>query len=191
MKAKITYPPAKKIKLQRQDVIHLARWPFMFSAFICAVVNIATGGPAWSIVVLWSLWMVWSFAISPDLVEYNRISLWIRLITSTSILLIIIDLLFPTGWSIEVVANVCFCGLFVAGILFLTDLERQQQNMMPMLQLIAISLLASVIGLAFWHDESRWALVVLGVVAFTLLVICFAALGRGFVREVRKRFHVG
>lgn len=189
MKVNITYPHVAKRKLQRQTLIHLARWPFLFSALIVALVNMATGGPAWSVLALWSLWMVWSFLISPDLVEYNRISIWIRLITYTSILLLIIDAVFPTGWSIEVVPNVCFCGLFIAGVLFFTDIERQQQNMMPMLTLIGISLLSSAVGLALWKGESRWALIVLGAVAATLLVICVVVLRHGFVREVKKRLH--
>lgn len=189
MKVDITYPHVKKGRMRRQDLIRLARWPFALSALVCVVVNVATGGPAWSVLALWSLWMVWSFAISPDLVEANRISLWIRLIASTSILLLIIDLLFPTGWSIEVVPNVCFCGLFIAGVLFFTDLERQRQNMMPMLLLIGVSLLASLIGLSLWQGESRWALMVLGIVAAVLLVICAIVLGNGFVRELKKRFH--
>lgn len=189
MKVDITYPHVEKKKLQRQGLIHLARWPFVLSALIVVIVNIATGGPTWSIMTLWSLWMVWSFLISPDLVEANRISIWIRLITSTSILLLIIDMTFPTGWSIEVVSNVCFCGLMIAGVLFFTDLDRQRQNMMPMMMLTAISLLASVIGLALWKEESRWALIVLGAVAVTLLALCVIALGRGFVPEVKKRFH--
>lgn len=189
MRVNITYPHVEKKRLQRQDIIRLAGWPFVLSALVCAVVNIATGGPAWSVMVMWSLWMVWSFAISPDLVEYNRISVWIRLITSTSILLILIDLLFTGGWSVEVVANVCFSGLFVAGVLFFTDLDRQKQNMLPMLQLIGISLLASIIGLPLWPRDGRWALIVLVCVAAALLVVCLVVLRRDFVRELKKRFH--
>lgn len=190
MKVKITYPHVERKKLQRQDLIRLAGWPFALSALVCVIVNLATGGPAWSVMTIWSLWIVWSFVISPDLVEHNRISIWIRLITTTSILLLIIDLTFPTGWSIEVVPNVCFSGLFVAGVLFFTDLDRQQQNMMPMLQLIILALIASIIGLLVWREESRWALLVMGIVAAVLLVACFAVMGRGFVREFRKRFSV-
>ena len=97
MKVKIVYPHVETKKPQRQDVIHWAKWPFLLSAFVCAVVNVAVGGPAWCLIALWSLWMVWSFLISPDMVEYNRISVWIKLITSTSILLMIIDALFLPG----------------------------------------------------------------------------------------------
>lgn len=189
MRVNITYPQPEKRKRQRQDVIDHAKWPFLLAGFVCAVVNIATGGPAWSLIAIWSLWMAWSFVIAPDLVEYNRISFWIRLITSISILLIIIDALFPLGWSLEVVPIIFFAGLTIAGILFFTDLERQKQNMLPMLALIALSLLASLIGLLFWRAESHWTLIVLGVIALTLLAACIMVMGGDFLREVRKRLH--
>lgn len=79
--------------------------------------------------------------------------------------------------------------LAAAGALFFTDLERQQQNMFPMLLLIGFSLLCSVIGLLVWREESRWALAVMGAFALALLVGCASTLGSGFVRELKKRFH--
>ena len=88
MNVKIIYPHAEKKKIQRQDVIHWAKWPFLLAVIACVIVNIAAGLPAWCLISIWSLWMVWSFFISPALVEYNRISLWIRFITSSSILLL-------------------------------------------------------------------------------------------------------
>lgn len=190
MKVKTTYPHVEKRKRHRQSIINMTRWPFWLAAFTCAVVNIATGGPAWSVIAIWSLRIVWSLLISPDLVEYNRISLWIRLITNTCILLIIIDLMSPSGWSIEVVSIVCFAGLVVAGVLFFTDLNRQKQNMMPMLILSAISLVSSITGLILRLEKGRWALIVMGVIALALMSACFIVLKSGFVREVKKRFHV-
>lgn len=190
MKIKIIYPTAAKRKVQRREVIRAARFPFLFAALIMVVINWATGGPAWCVIGLWSLWLVWSFLIAPDLVERNRISLWIRFITGSSIMLRIIDTLFPVGWSVEVVPIVVFCGLAVAAALFFTDLPRQSQNMLPMLILIAVSLFSSITGLLVVDYESRWALAVLGAIAGFLLVACVIVMGKGFIREVKKRFHV-
>ena len=101
----------------------------MLAAAIASVlVNWATGGKAWSLIVLMSLYMVWTLVLSPDLVEYNRISQFIKLITCTCILLTLIDVFLISGWAVIVVPIVGFGGLIVAGILFLTDLERQKQN---------------------------------------------------------------
>lgn len=131
MNVKVTYPPVPRGKLQRKDVIRLARWPFGLAALVTVFVNLATGGPAWSLIALWSYAMIWSFAIAPDLVEYNRISQWIRLITCACLLLFMIDWLFPTGWSIRVVPIVCFSGLIVAGVLFFTDLRASGKTCCP------------------------------------------------------------
>lgn len=189
MKINIVYPQRNRNGLQRPDIIGIVRWPFMFAAYICPIINIFTGGQAWSLIVLWSLWIVWSLAISTSLVEYNRISQPIKLITEGCILLILIDVLLSPGWAITVVPNVCFAGLIVTGILFFTDLERQRQNMLPMLLLCVLSLLAAIVGLILWKGESRWSLAVMGALAFALLAACFLVLGNEFIGELKKRFH--
>jgi hypothetical protein len=193
MKIEITYPAGKERKLQRRDVIDRAKWPFLFAAYICPIVNIATGGAAWSVIVLWSLWIVWSFVFSPDMVELNRISLFIKFIANACVLLILIDILLAPGWGMVAIPIVCFGGLAVAGVLFFTDLERQKQNMMPMLLLTGVSILGAVIGLIIWRNESLadslWALIVMGAFAVALLTGSFMVLGKAFIREIKKRFH--
>lgn len=189
LQIRITYPePAKQKKLQLR-LMNALKWPFLFAGYICVVMNLVTGGKAWSAIVVWSLWFAWSMAISPALVEYNRISQLVKLIANSCVLLILIDRLLAPGWAVEVVPIVCFCGLAAAGALFFTDLERQQQNMFPMLLLIGFSLLCSVIGLLVWREESRWTLAVMGAFALSLLVGCVSTLGSGFVCELKKRFH--
>jgi len=188
MKVKITYPTVERKRIQRQDVIRWGKWLFLLAAIICVVVNTATGPPAWCIIGAWSFWVIWSFLISPALIEYNRISLWIRLITSTSIMLVIIDALFQSGWSIMVVPLVQFGGLAMASILFFTDLDKQKQNMMPMLLLLAACLFSSISGLLL--GRITWEVIVMGAFAFVLLVVCFLVLGNDFIREIKKRFHM-
>lgn len=190
MKYKLTYPQPGKEKRRRLALIEALKWPFLFAAYICPIVNLLTGGPAWSLVVLWSLWCVWTLAVSPTLVEYNRISQFIKLIANACILMILIDRLLVPGWAVEVVPIVCYAGLLIAGTLFFTDLERQRQNMLPMLLLALSCLVCAVVGLLVWREESRWALAVMGAFALALLVGCAAVLGPGFIRELKKRFHV-
>lgn len=190
MKVKNIYPAVEKRRLQRKKLIGIMRWPVLFASFICPVINITTGGKAWSIIVVMSLYMAWSLVLSPDLVEYNRISQFIKLIACSCVLLALIDIFLAPGWAIEVVPIVCFSGLTIAGILFFTDLDRQKQNMLPMLLLIFFAMAGSVIGLCLWRAESRWALVVMGAFAASLLVACIAALGTDFIRELKRRFHV-
>ena len=84
MKVEITYPHHQKHKLRRSDVIRITRLPFILAMYICLFINLMTGGKAWSLIVVYSLWIIWSNVISTDLVEYNRISQLIKLITQTS-----------------------------------------------------------------------------------------------------------
>ena len=189
MKIKITYPKVAKSKLERKKLIAITKWPIIIAIVTCPIVNIAVGGKAWSLVVLWSIYMLWTLVISPDLVEYNRISQFVKLITLTSILLTIIDLCLAPGWAIEVVSILNFSALFVVGVLFFTDLERQKQNMMPLLFIIFYSIVASVVGLSLYHAEDNWALAVMGGVAFLLLVLMMIVLKGTFINELKKRFH--
>ncbi len=189
MKIEITYPTKKRTH-QRQDVINWAKWPFLFAAYICPIINITLGGTAWSIIVLYSLWIVWTNAVSPNLVEYNRISQLIKLITNASILLILVNVVFSFDWAERVVPIVCFGGFIIAGILFFTDLNKQRQNMMPMLLLIIICIPSSVAGVFVYGQESRWSLVVMGAIAFALLIACFIVLRKDFINELKKRFHI-
>ena len=190
MKIDITYPSKSARKPGRRDLIGWAKWPFLFAVYICPIINIATGGKAWSIIILWSLWILWSFTLSPNLVEINRISLFVKFVVDASILLILIDLLIAPGWAVDVVPIVCFAGVTVAGILFFTDMGRQKQNMMPLLTLIALSFIASVAGMIIWRNrEGQWAMALMGACAFALLIGGAAVLGRDFIREIKKRFH--
>jgi len=190
MEIKIIYPQKNALKLQRHTIISWAKWPFLFAAYICPILNIAIGGPAWSVVVVWSLRIVWSFTFSPELVEVNRISLLVKLIVNASLLLIFINAFLYPGWAVEVVPIVCFSGLAGSGILFFTDIDRQKQNMMPMLVLIIVSIISSISGLIIWgKEESIWSLALMGAFAVALLIAGVAVLGNDFIREIKRRFH--
>lgn len=189
MKIERIYPSKEEKKVQRQDIIAWAKRPFLLAGLVCCTVNLCVGGPAWSPVVLWSLWICWSSLFSPDLVEYNRISQTIKLITQVSILLILINALLVPGWAMEVVPIVCYGGLLITGILFFTDLDRQRRNFLPIFLLSIVSILCAIAGLLFGKAESNWALLILGMIAFLLLVTCFIVLGRDFIQELRKQFY--
>ena len=190
MKLKITYPPVEKRKLQRRHFLRIIRWPVLFAVVMSPVVNYIIGGKAWSLIVLMSIYMAWSLVLSPDLVEYNRISQSIKLISFSCSLLAMIDFFLSPGWAIDVVPIVCFGGLVITGVLFFTDLDRQKQNMLPMLFLIVIAILGSIVGVSIWREKSGWPLIIMGATAGLLLLACIITLRGEFLRELKKRFHV-
>ncbi len=190
MNVKITYPTVEKHRLQRNKFLKILRWPYLAATIACPIVNYYTGGKAWSIIALMGMYMVWKLVLSPDLVEYNRLSQTIKLFLSSCVLLALIDYFLVPGWAILVVPIVGFGGLAVAGTLLFSDLERQKQNFLPLLFMIILAMIGSVIGLSLWHEASRWALIVMGCSAVALLIACCIAMGTDFIRELKRRFHV-
>lgn len=190
MKIKITYPKVSPKIIKHQRLINFMKWPLLIAVVICPIINLITGGKAWSLVVLMSIYMAWNLVISRDLVEYNRISQFVKLITLTSLLLIIIDIFLAPGWALEAVPILIFSGLIVTSVLFFTDIERQKQNIFPFLFLILLSIFSSIIGLSFYHEKDSWPLTVMGIVALFLLITLSITLKENIINELKKGFSV-
>ena len=190
MKIKITYPKVSPKIIKHQRLINFMKWPLLIAVVICPIINLITGGKAWSLVVLMSIYMAWNLVISRDLVEYNRISQFVKLITLTSLLLITIDVFLAPGWALEAVPILIFSGLIVTSVLFFTDIERQKQNIFPFLFLILLSIFSSVIGLSFYPEKDSWPLTVMGAVALFLLITLTITLKENIINELKKGFSV-
>lgn len=190
MKIKITYPKVSPKIIKHQRLINFMKWPLLIAVVICPIINLITGGKAWSLVVLMSIYMAWDLVISRDLVEYNRISQFVKLITLTSLLLITIDVFLAPGWALEAVPILIFSGLIVTLVLFFTDIEKQKQNIFPFLFLILLSIFSSIIGLSFYHEKDSWPLTVMGIVALFLLITLSITLKENIINELKKGFSV-
>ena len=190
MKIKITYPKVAPKIIKHQKLINVMKWPLLIAVVICPIINLIIGGKAWSLVVLMSIYMLWDLVISRDLVEYNRISQFVKLITLTSLLLITIDVFLAPGWALEAVPILIFSGLIVTSVLFFTDIERQKQNIFPFLFLILLSIFSSIVGLSFYHEKDSWPLVVMGAVALFLLITLSITLKENIINELKKGFSV-
>ena len=195
MNINITYPELSKKRATREKLIRILRLPFVLVAFACPIINIAVGGPAWSVVSLFGLYMIWNLAVAIDLIEYNRTSQFIKFITYSIIMLILIDtLLTPDSpWGTTVIPIVTFSALVVAAVLFFTDFERQRHNLMPLLIIDILCLLAAV-GMIIYIVESTvdmalWPYIVMGSVSFALLISLAFTLKGGFIAELKRRFH--
>lgn len=190
MKIKNTYPSVEKRKIQRRKVLSIVRWPFISAAVACTTVNLLVGGKPWFLIVLGALYMIWTTLLSPDLVEYNRTSQFIKMTVYICILLFLIEHYLAPGWALPVLPLVCCCGLTVTAILFLCDLDRQKQNMLPMLLLTLAAIGASGTSLCLMGKSCPWPLTVMGALALAWLITFIALLRGDFLRELKKRFHV-
>ena len=190
MEIKITYPHVEKRSLKRRRILTAVKWLVLSAASICPLINIAVGGKAWSVIVLMCLYMVYTMALSPDLVEYNRISQFIKFMICLCVFLMLIDVLLYPGWAVFTTSVICCCGLVISGALFITDFDRQKKNMFPMLLLVAFSMIWAAVGICSSIGESRASFILMEVLSVMVLLMFVITLGRGFVRELRCRFHV-
>jgi hypothetical protein len=190
VKINITYPEISKTKHNRRRFLKLMKWIFILLALASIIVNICVGGLLWFPVALMGLFMVWNLVLSIDLVEYNRISQFIKATIYSCILMELIDIFLVSGWALDVISIVSFASVIISGILFFTDFNRQKQNMLPMFYLITIALIWSMVGLFSALEVMSWPLIVLGGVTLLLLAVIIITLRGDFIRELKCRFHL-
>ena len=191
MHVKNTYPKITKVSRNRKRMLNIVRWPFLAVSVAASIVNLWIGGPLWSILVILTLVIVWKMILSPDLVEFNRISQSIKVTVWSSILIAAVDLLFVNNrFALFVIPIVCFAGLTNCIVLFFTDLEIQKHNMLPLINFIFVSIIGSAIALYFYHNEENWPLIVLFCLSVLSLLSLIIVLGQDFKIEMQRRFHI-
>lgn len=183
-----SYPAGKK-RFRRAQLIKKARWLFLTLAAACAVVNLCVGGKAWSIVSIWGLYMLWTDVVSPDLVGYDRVHQSVKIAVQVSVMLFLIEVCLASGWAGFVLPIVGFSALAAVAALFFSDMERQRENVTPMLLLSVTLLLLCTVGVWLWEDWS-WPMIVMAAAAFGLTAALMAAFGGRLWKDVRKYFHV-
>ena len=190
MKINITYPNTSKKIFRHRIWLTLLKWIFILLAIASVIVNVVIGGVLWFPVALMGLYMVWHLVISIDLIEYNRISQFIKATLYSCILMFLIDTFLIGGWALDVISIVSFGSVIISGILLFTDFNRQKQNMLPIFLLIIIALIWSVVGLFSALEMQSWPLIVLGGVAVLFLGVIIITLRGDFIRELKCRFHL-
>ena len=195
MNINVTYPELSKKKATRAKLIRILRLPFIIVAIACPIVNIATGGVPWSVIALFGLNTIWNMVVAIDMIEYNRTSQFIKFITYSIIMLILIDTLITPGinWGSFVIPIVTFSALVAAAVLFFTDFERQRHNLMPLLIIDLICIVASVVMICIIcyqaMDMALWPYITMGGVSLALLISLMLSMKGGFFGELKRRFH--
>ena len=190
MNVKLTYPPVERGSFIRRRLLRILRWPFIALGVASIVVNLCVGSPWWWPVAILSLCIIWKMIISPDLVEYNRTSQFIKFVVYTCVMLTLIDVLISPGWAAFVVPLVGLGGVVFSGILFFTDMETQKHNMLPLVLFLVFAIIGASVGISIWHEHDFWPFIVLGATALLLLISLIIILGQDFIREIKRRFHV-
>ena len=190
MNVKNTYPSIKSNYNKRRKAVIVLKWPFSLLAIASIIVNICIGGPCWCIVADFSLYVLWSLFVSPDLVEYNRISQSVKALWDVCILLVLIDIFLANGFALFVVPIVSFGGLAVCITLFYSNIKKQVHNLLPLVNFIFVSILGSVLALYFNHSSGDWPFIVLLGLSVIFLLTLIIVLKEDFKREFQKRLHI-
>ncbi|NCC67471.1 MAG: hypothetical protein EOM14_04640 [Clostridia bacterium] len=188
MEVELIYPVMSRQSKARERWRSAVEWTLAAAAYACPIINLCVGGKAWSLVVVWSLWCVWRGILNRPLVEDNRISRSVDGLIYVAVMLVLIELFLSSGWAVFVIPMVCFGMLLVIATFFFTDLPRQRQNIMPMLWVIAGTIVA-VISALIIMPEINWPMLVMGFAALAMLIVSAVVMRWGLWLEIEKRFH--
>ena len=139
------YPPITKKQRRRQHLAYVLNRIFVTCVILSIIVNFASGGAPWCLIVIIGFFTLHTMVVSPDLLEYNRISQTIKAIILLSILFILIDLLYP-GWAGVATSVLLCCGIVLSAALFFSDFRRQRENLFPFLWLLIVALARALTG---------------------------------------------
>src|SRR5690606_22991895 len=184
-----TYPKPQKRKSHRSIIIGITKDIFLLSALLCAALNAWSGGKAWSVIVIWALFMIWTMFVSPDMIEYNRISQFTKAIVQSCIMLVLIDVFITSGWAANVVSIICFGSLIAVCLLLYTDFERQRHNLRPIILFSILSLIVTAVLVIISKGKVSWQVLVTFVLSFAVLAVCVKTMGWNIKSELKKMFH--
>ena len=162
---KICYPIPRRRLLDLVKLRRAALRLLLAAGGACVLVNICTGGSAWSLIVLVSMWLLWSNLLARPLVEdglQERIS---RLMLGVCLLVLTVELLY--GGSCTGIVLPVLLGSTLTALALIFWLGRRQ-SLMPLLRLLvlaALDMLVSAFGLLPLNLPSAVTLVCLGLAA--------------------------
>jgi hypothetical protein len=188
MEDEITYPIIRKYSRARVTVMFIFRWLFIVATIACGVVNIVTGGVAWSVVTALTMWWTWTQFINPNTISYNRISQLVKFTEYAVIILIIICLVFHLDWEdwlFLILPAILFPSLGLLVILLVTDFRKQKHNIVPLVIFDFYCLIGSIVLICL---QAPWAVIVLTAVSGALLLLSIIILRGSLLKELKKYF---
>lgn len=189
MEVILTYPKIRHKLVTEQRIRLIFFWLFLIADVACGIVNLCVGGKAWSLVVAWSLHLIWASVITRPLVENHWMGRTTHFVVYACVLLVLIDVLLAPGWAGFVVPIIGFGLLVALGVLFFSNLPRRRQNVLVMFW-VSLAGLAAFLCAAFGWISLNWPMIVLGSLAPALMIASIAVLRKQLLVELKKRFHI-
>lgn len=190
MEIKITYPPKKRAHKFWSVFCFIFDICFLITIITCPIVNILVGGKAWSVVAIFSVYIIWSSFISPSLYELNRTYQSIKLFLNILILLIGIDLLLTDGgWGLTVIPIFAFGGLIVCTALFFSDFNKQKHNALPYVLITILAIAAGLVGILNELVTTKWMFIVLASLGLISFIVSIVFLRKTVFQDLKKQLN--
>ena len=188
MRVHATYPPNTPQSFWRRNRHALWRSAFVLAGYLCLIINLLTGGQAWSLIVIGGLMTFWVAFIYQPQVEATPIKKLCDTALAVCLYLLLLDSVLGGGWSGFVVPIVCFGELIVTGGYFLLFFHKRKRDFLPLFELILIGLVGTLLALA-GLKRLDWPMIVVGGVSVGLLLLSFLLFRKPLWLEIRKKFH--
>ena len=156
---------------------------------ICPVVNYYTGGKAWSVIADVSMIFFWMEFLAPDILENNAMRQVFRVGTFAIVINTLIGLLLSPGWLGFVLPIIGFSTLIISVILFLSNLERHRNCIMPLLLETLMALAGFFVANAV-EETLNWPIITLGALSFTIAILGLIVFHNDIWTELKKRLHI-
>lgn len=183
-----TYPPATPLSFWRRNSLFIWRGIFLIASYVCLVVNLLTGGIAWSVIVLGGIALLWIAVFYRPQVESTPIKKLCDIAIAVCLYLFLLDSVLGTSLSEYVIPIVFFGDLIFIGSFFLLFFRRQKRNFLPLFELILIGIAFALLAL-FGVRSMPWPMIVVGGVSLGLLVLSFVCFFKPLCAEIKKKFH--
>jgi len=156
---------------------------------ICPVVNYYTGGKAWSVIADVSMIFFWMEFLAPDILENNAMRQVFRVGTFAIVINTLIGLLLSPGWLGFVLPIIGFSTLIISVILFLSNLERHRNCIMPLLLETLMALAGFFVATAV-EETLNWPIITLGALSFAIAILGLIVFHNDIWTELKKRLHI-
>ena len=187
MNPKIIYPiPIRQSQIYR-NLRNFCRILFIVAALVCLLINFLVKGKAWSLIVVWSLFITWRAVFSLKLSEFSVFSHIISLSIYVIILLVLIDRFLISGWAQTVVPIVFFAIILIMMIVYYATYEKKERH------IVSISFLAfiSIISIPYYYHSwpiENWVGFAFHLASLVLSLILAIISRKEIMRELKVRF---
>lgn len=187
MQVHVTYPTKTPRSFWQRNARALWRSLFLFSGYLCLLINLLTGGMPWSLIVIGGLATAWVALLYRPQVENTFIKKLCDTLIAVCLYLMLLDSVLGGQWALFVVPIVFFGDLIFISLYFLLYFKRQKRNFLPLFELIILGLLTTLSALIYFRFLN-WPMIVTGSLSLALFITMLALFRSPLKREFQKKF---